>query len=273
MTMLEGSTLILKSGADARYLGVVDLTVARRTPPSGPPAIDVTHAWRMIPVRGIAPDPEVAGLVKRHADRLDAELLVEIGTATRPLDSRRLVVREGEAAIGNLFADAIRDAVGAEAAVLNGGGIRGDRTYEAGTRLTRRDILAELPFGNSTVLLELKGSDLLEALENGVSRVEERQGRFPQVSGLRFAYDPARAPMHRIVEASVAGQPLDPARLYRVATIDFLVGGGDGYASLARGRSLVDASGGQLTATQVIAYITARKTVDNTVEGRIEVRR
>jgi len=273
MTMLEGSTLILKSGADARYLGVVDLTVARRTPPSGPPAIDVTHAWRMIPVRGIAPDPEVAGLVKRHADRLDAELLVEIGTATRPLDSRRLVVREGEAAIGNLFADAIRDAVGAEAAVLNGGGIRGDRTYEAGTRLTRRDILAELPFGNSTVLLELKGSDLLEALENGVSRVEERQGRFPQVSGLRFAYDPARPPMHRIVEASVAGQPLDPARLYRVATIDFLVGGGDGYASLARGRSLVDASGGQLTATQVIAYITARKTVDNTVEGRIEVRR
>ena len=273
MTMLEGSTLILKSGADARYLGVVDLTVARRTPPSGPPAIDVTHAWRMIPVRGIAPDPEVAGLVKRHADRLDAELLVEIGTATRPLDSRRLVVREGEAAIGNLFADAIRDAVGAEAAVLNGGGIRGDRTYEAGTRLTRRDILAELPFGNSTVLLELKGSDLLEALENGVSRVEERQGRFPQVSGLRFAYDPARAPMHRIVEASVAGQPLDPARLYRVATIDFLVGGGDGYASLARGRSLVDASGGQLTATQVIAYITARKTVDSTVEGRIEVRR
>ena len=273
MTMLEGSTLILKSGADARYLGVVDLTVARRTPPSGPPTIDVTHAWRMIPVRGIAPDPEIAGLVKRHTDRLDGELLVEIGSVTRPLDSRRLVVREGEAAIGNLFADAIRDAVGAEAALLNGGGIRGDRTYEAGTRLTRRDILTELPFGNSTALVELKGSDLLEALENGVSRVEERQGRFPQVSGLRFAYDPARPPMHRIVEASVNSQPLDPTRLYRVATIDFLVGGGDGYTSLARGRNLIDGSGGQLTAAQVIAYVSARKTVDSAIEGRIEVRR
>jgi 5'-nucleotidase/UDP-sugar diphosphatase len=75
--------------------------------------------------------------------------------------------------------------------------------------------------------------------------------------------------MHRIVEASVNGQPLDPARLYRVATIDFLVGGGDGYSSLARGRSLVDASGGQLTAAQVIAYVTARKTVDSAIEGRI----
>src|SRR3984893_2917502 len=273
MTMLEGSTLILKSGADARYLGVVDLTVARRTPPSGPLTIDVTHAWRMIPVRGIAPDPEIAGLVMRHADRLDGELLVEIGSVTRPLDSRRLVVREGEAAIGNLFADAIRDAVGAEAALLNGGGIRGDRTYEAGPRLTRRDILTELPFGNSTALVELKGSDLLEALETGVSRVEERQGRFPQVSGLRFAYDPARPPMHRIVEASVNSQPLDPTRLYRVATIDFLVGGGDGYTSLARGRNLIDGSGGQLTAAQVIAYVSARKTVDSAIEGRIEVRR
>jgi len=149
MTMLEGNTLILKSGADARYLGVVDLTVVRRTPPSGPPTVDVTHAWRMIPVRGIAPDPEIASLVKRHTDRLDGELSVEIGTATRPLDSRQLAVREGEAAIGNLFADAIRGAVGAEAALLNGGGIRGNRTYEAGTRLTRRDILTELPFGNS----------------------------------------------------------------------------------------------------------------------------
>src|SRR6266850_918668 len=268
LTMLEGSTLILKAGADARYLGVVDLTVARQTPPSGPPTIDVTHAWRMIPVHGMVPDPEVAALVKRHTDRLDAELTVDIGVARRPLDSRRLVVREGEAAIGNLFADAVRAAVGAEAAVLNGGGIRGDRAYGAGTRLTRRDILTELPFGNSTVLLELKGSDLLEALENGVSRVEERQGRFPQVSGLRFAFDPARPPMHRIVEATVNGQPLDPARLYRVATIDFLAGGGDGYTSLTRGRSLVDASGGQLTASQVIAYIVARKTVDDAVEGR-----
>ncbi len=273
LTMLEGSTLILKAGADARYLGVVDLTVVRRTPPSGPPTIDVTHAWRMIPVHGMASDPEVATLVKRYTDQLDAELAVEIGTTTHPLDSRRLVVREGEAAIGDLFADAVRAAVGAEAAVLNGGGIRGDRTYAAGSRLTRRDILTELPFGNSTVLLELKGSDLLEALENGVSRVEERQGRFPQVSGLRFAYDPARPRMHRIVDASVNGQPLDPVRLYRVATIDFLAGGGDGYVSLTRGRSLVDASGGQLTASQVIAYIVARKTVDAAVEGRIEVRR
>jgi 5'-nucleotidase / UDP-sugar diphosphatase len=274
VTMLEGDTLIHKSGADARYLGVIDLLVSRRTAvAAGRPAVEVTPAWRMIPVHALAPEAEIAARVKRYTDQLDAELAVEIATLAKPLDSRRIVVREQEAAIGDLFADAIRAAVGAEVALLNGGGIRGDRTYEAGVRLTRRDVLTELPFGNATVLIELKGRDLLEALENGVSRVEERQGRFPQVSGLSFAFDPARPPMHRIVEASVGGQPIDPDRVYRVATIDFLLAGGDGYASLARGRSLVDASGGQLTAAQVIAYLAARRTIDATVEGRIRVKR
>jgi 2',3'-cyclic-nucleotide 2'-phosphodiesterase (5'-nucleotidase family) len=273
MTFLEGSTLIHKSGADARYLGVVDLAVARRAAPNGPPTLDVTHAWRMIPVRDVTPDAEIATLVKRHSDKLDAELAIEIGTTARALDSRRLVVRETEAAIGNLIADAMREAVGAEVGLMNGGGIRGDRVYEAGTRLTRRDILTELPFGGSTVLLELKGSDLLEALENGVSRIEERQGRFPQISGMRFTYDPRKPPMNRVVEVSIGSAPLDPARTYRVATIDFLVAGGDGYVSLARGRRLADATGGQLTAAQVIAYVTARKTIEAAIEGRIQARR
>ncbi|MFO1160696.1 MAG: 5'-nucleotidase C-terminal domain-containing protein [Reyranellaceae bacterium] len=272
VTMLEGSTLIHKSGADARYLGVIDLFLTRQPAPSGPPTIDVTQAWRMIPVRGIAPDPEVADIVKRRTDQLDKELGVEIGTTKQRLDSTRLLVREQEAAIGNLIADAIRETLGAEVGLMNGGGIRGDRIYDAGTRLTRRDILTELPFGNSMVLLELKGADLLQALENGVSRVEERQGRFPHVSGLRFVYDPKRPPMQRVVEATVAGVPIDPDRTYRVATIDFLAAGGDGFGALAKGKKIIDASAGQILASRVMAHIEARKTVDASVEGRIQAR-
>ena len=82
----------------------------------------------------------------------------------------------------------------------NGGGIRGDRTYPADTVLTRKDILTELPFGNVTVLAEVTGADLLAALENGVSQVEDGAGRFPQVSGLSFTYDPTRPAGSRIVE-------------------------------------------------------------------------
>ena len=274
MSMLEGSTLIFKAGADARYMGVIDLFVTKRAASaSGPATVDVLKAWRMVPVRGLTPDPETAALVKRFTDQLDAELAVEIGTTVKPLDSRRLVVRETEAAIGDLVADAMRDATGAEVGLVNGGGIRGDRVYPAGTKLTRRDVLTELPFNNITVMLELKGSDLLAALENGVSRVAERGGRFPQVSGLRFAYDPAKPAMQRVLEVTVNGQKLDPERTYKVATIDFLQGGGDGYLVLAKGKPLIDAENGQLTSAQLMAYIARLKTVDIAPDGRIEARK
>src|SRR5690606_27381855 len=113
----------------------------------------------------------------------DDDLGVVIGKTAVELDSRRASVRGMETTMGNLIADALRAAVGADVAVTNGGGIRGDKTYPADSQLTRKDILGELPFGNVAVLLELKGADLRAALENGVSQVADGAGRFPQVSG------------------------------------------------------------------------------------------
>src|SRR3546814_7492918 len=75
--------------------------------------------------------------------KLEAELGQPIGTTASDLDSRRATVRGGEAAIGNLIADAMRAATGADVALFNGGGIRGDTTYPAGTALTRKMILAD----------------------------------------------------------------------------------------------------------------------------------
>lgn len=274
MFLLEGSTLIFKAGADARHLGVIDLYVSRRPGAApGSPALDVWQGLTLIPVTRIEPDAEVAAIVKRYSDELDRELAVEIGTTVKPLDSRRLTVREREAAIGDLIADSLRDAFKADVGLMNGGGIRGDRQYPAGARITRRDVLTELPFGNIAVLIELKGADLLAALENGVSRVADRGGRFPQVSGLRFAYDPTKPAGQRVLEATVGGQKLDPERSYKVATIDFLLSGGDGYSMLANGRKLVDAENGPLAAQVLMDYVTKLKTIDIAPEGRIEVRK
>ena len=129
--------------------------------------------------------------------------------------------------------------------------------------------MSELPFGNVTVLLEAKGSDLLAALENGVSQVEDGAGRFPQISGMNFVFDPKAEKGKRIVEVKVGGQPLDPAKLYRVATNDYMAGGGDGYASLKNGKVLIDASGATLMATTVMDYIQRLGTVSPVAEGRI----
>ena len=267
----EGGTLILKAGYDAHYLAVADIAFEKKETRRGV-RVSMLPQWRLISTSGVEADAEIAALVKTHEDRLDKELDVAVGTTSVELDSRRATVRAMESNMGNLIADAIRDGVGADVGLANGGGIRGDRTYDPGTTLTRKDVLTELPFGNVTVLIELSGADLLAAIENGVSRVEDVAGRFPQVSGMTFAFDPKRPKGARVVDIAVGGQPLDEAKMYTVATNDYVLAGGDGYASLKKGKAIIDAAGGTLMATMVMEYIAKRGTVSPKVEGRITIK-
>ena len=269
MTVYESGVFIFKVGADAHYLGVARIEIEKVQTQRGPQVKVWPREWRVISTAGVAPDPAVAAIVKQHEDKLDENLKVTVGTTGVELDSRRATVRLKESAMGNLIADAIRDFTKADVAVTNGGGIRGDRTYAAGTTLTRKDILTELPFGNVTVLLEISGADLRAALEEGVSLVEDVAGRFPQVSGLSFTFDPKRPRGNRVLQVTIGGKPLDPAATYRLATNEYMMAGGDGYASLKKGRPVIDASGGPLMANVVMDYIAARSTVSPTVEGRI----
>jgi 5'-nucleotidase/UDP-sugar diphosphatase len=269
ITFYEYDTLIVKAGYDAHYLAAIDLVVDRVQGRDGE-VVQIIPSWRYRSTAGIPPDPEIKALVDRYENQLDKELAVPVGTATVMLDSRRDSVRTGESNFGNLIADAMRAGVGAEVALTNGGGIRGDRTYEPGTVLTRKDILTELPFGNVTVLIELSGADLLAALENGVSDVENKAGRFPHVSGMSVVFDPSKPAGSRIVEVEVGSQPLDLGRIYRIATNDYLLSGGDGYDALARGQAVIDASGATLMASMVMDYIEGHGEVAPELEGRIK---
>jgi 5'-nucleotidase/UDP-sugar diphosphatase len=218
----------------------------------------------------VEPDPETTAKVETYAKFLDDTLNVVIGTTETPLDSRRNVVRGEESSMGNLIADAMRAQTGADVAIMNGGGIRADRTYDAGTQLTRRDMLTELPFGNTTQVTELEGKQILLALENGVSQVEKGAGRFPQVSGMTFVYDPAKEPGSRIVSVTVGDVALDPAKTYKVAVNDYILGGGDGYDALGAGVMLTNAGGGGLVAQDVMTYVEKAGTVSPKIEGRIK---
>jgi 2',3'-cyclic-nucleotide 2'-phosphodiesterase (5'-nucleotidase family) len=162
--------------------------------------------------------------------------------------------------------------VGADVALTNGGGIRADKQYQAGQKLTRRDILSEMPFGNTTVLLEVTGAQIKDALENGVSQVRELGGRFPQVSGIVAEVDVKEPVGSRVKSVKVNGQPLDPAKTYKLATNDFVGRGGDGYRSLIGAKSLIDVAASQLMASQVIDYVTKAGKVAPKVEGRIVLR-
>ena len=269
-TSYDGVTAYVETSVDAQFLSPVDLMVEVGEK-DGKRTIAWTPAFRFIDTANVVPDPETQAMVDTFEATLDATLGVEIGSTETALDSRRNVVRGEESSMGNLIADAMRAATGADIAIMNGGGIRADRTYEAGAKLTRRDILTELPFGNVTVLTELPGSQVLLALENAVSQVEKGSGRFAQVSGMSFVYDPSAEAGARVSEVMVNGAPLAADTVYKVAVNDYILGGGDGYAALGGGRIVTNQGGGSLVANDVMAYVEKAGVVKPAVEGRIKL--
>ena len=269
-TAYDGVTAYVETSIDGQFLTPIDLMVDV-TEKDGKRSVKWTPAFRFIDTASVTPDPESQALADEYTSKLDATLNVEIGTAETELDSRRNTVRAVESSMGNLIADAMRAQTGADIAIMNGGGIRGDRTYDAGAKLTRRDILTELPFGNVTQITELPGSQVLAALENGVSQVEKGAGRFPQVSGLTFTLDPSAEPGARVSEVMVGGAPLEADKLYKVAVNDYILGGGDGYDALGGGKVVTNAGGGNLVANDVMTYVEKMGTVKPMVEGRIKM--
>ncbi len=137
--------------------------------------------------------------------------------------------------------------------------------------LTRRDVFKELPFGNKLVMLELSGADVQAALENGVWFAGKPEGRFAQVSGLLLTAKKDAVPGSRITAVEIAGAALDPAKLYKVATNDFLASGKDGYVSLANGKVLIGPMEGPLLVTVVIDAIASAGTIAPAIDGRIVI--
>src|SRR5262249_17763155 len=157
-------------------------------------------------------------------------------------------------------------------AIMNGGGIRGGKLYAAGTPMTRRDVLAELPFGNRVVTLDVSGRALKAAIENGLSLLPNAAGRFPQGSGLTVEADLARPPGSRVTAIKVGNAPLADERTYRVATNDFLARGGDGYAMLADAPHVLAEADAPTVAGEVIDYVMRAGTLRTGEEGRVVVK-
>jgi len=162
--------------------------------------------------------------VNKYKGKVDAVLNEKIGEAEVDLDGEN--VRKRETNLGNFIADIMRRISGADITLINGGGIR---TSIKKGEVRVKDVYSVLPFDNYIVAIKVTGQQIREALEHGVSAVEDEEGRFPQVSGLTFTYSPSEKRGSRIKEISVAGHSIDFDREYVVATNDFLAAGGDGY--------------------------------------------
>jgi len=270
-----GKTLIVQAWEHAKALGILDLTVE-----DGKIIKFEGHLEEIKPSLGIK-DEAVEQIVKGYEEKADAALDEVVGDAETDLDGEH--VRKRETNLGDLIADIMRETSGAEATIINGGGIR---TSIRKGPIKLRDIYSVLPFDNYIVAVRLTGRQIREALEHGLSGLEEEAGRFPQVSGLMFSYDPSAPPGKRVREIRIAGRPVESDREYAVATNDFLAVGGDGYKAfgeavkasrdfaviggMMKGERLVYSNPGKWLRDVVIDYIKARKKIAPKVEGRIK---
>ena len=173
-------------------------------------------------------------------------------TTTYPGTSLR-AVRSDETNLGDLCADAYRNIMEADVAIVNGGGVRADI---ATGDITLKDILTVHPFGNLACLIEAKGQNILDALEHGSRALPGELGGFLQVSGMSYSVD-ATIPSsvvvddkgtfvsvsgeRRVKDVLVDGVPIDPQKTYKLASIGYMLKDmGDGYSMFSNCNILKD---------------------------------
>jgi len=281
----EGDVRIIKSGTDWRGLSVVRLDVRRNTdgsaeivnvkckhqllpfprpqqPPANNTGCTVTQIQSLPSLPNynlIPPDPKTLSLLSNVRQRIETQVTQPLLHTSVPLDGRSTIVRSRETNLGNMLADAVRAFYDVDIALVNSGAIRCDRVIEPSadgvTPLCVRDVIDISPFDNAFVVKRVRGSKLLEALENSVGD-SHTDGRFLQVSGLRIMVDWGCVDGERVKgvefhaptikeggEVQLITEPLDGERMYSVAMVDFIASGFDGYACFKECETLVDAEG------------------------------
>jgi 2',3'-cyclic-nucleotide 2'-phosphodiesterase (5'-nucleotidase family) len=264
----DGRTAAMESSFDAHYVAIADVEIDVRER-DGERRVTWWPQFRVVDTATVAPDPEVAKVVASYNDDLAKELDAPLASTATELDSRTATVRGGEAAIGSLIADAMRNTTGSDVALMNGGGIRGGRVYPSGSTITRRDVLAELPFSNRILRVTVSGAKLRQALENGLALYPRPGGRFPQISGMTVVADSTRPAGQRITSMRIGDTELDDNATYSVALTDFMTRGGDGYTQFQGAASALPENDAPLVANNVMVYLRKLGTIRNTVEGRV----
>ncbi len=201
-------------------------------------------------VATVVPDAPTAALVKKYKDQMTGKLDTKIGTVagTFPRGGTPAVERSGENPMGIYIADLLRAKYKTDFALTNGGGIRDTfpaKTYTpVDTKLVRTgtgpldvtlgDALTVYPFGNQVATTVVTGENLWKALENGVGGNYPGDGRFPQISGFKFTFDPTKAVGSRIVSVTKNdGTAIAKDQtVYTLTTLDFIIYGGDGYLNV-----------------------------------------
>jgi 2',3'-cyclic-nucleotide 2'-phosphodiesterase (5'-nucleotidase family) len=256
--MMINDTMIVMAGEYSKYLGYVDLKIE-----NGNVSNIKANLITKEETADVKEDYIISLVVERINNANEVITSQVVGRTAVELNGERGNVRTGETNLGNLITDAMRAKFDADAAITNGGGIRA--SIDKG-EITQGEVITVLPFGNTTILTEVSGTDLKAALEHGISKYPATEGLFPQVSGIKFRFDGNAEIGNRVQEVWVGGEKLDPNKMYTLATNDFMKAGGDGYSMFADAPIVSEAGGLE---ELLMEYIENNAPIAPEVEGRI----
>ncbi|MDR1100395.1 MAG: 5'-nucleotidase C-terminal domain-containing protein [Treponema sp.] len=256
-----GNTYIVSANEWGKYVGQGKLTVRN--------GMLVNFTW--VPVE-IAPDREVSAMLEPYIQKASESLKEVVGQAAAPFVFGNRLTRYQETALGNLITDAnvwyFKTVYNQEIdfAFHNGGNIRAELPQGP---ITQEQILTILPFENYLYIVSLKGADIIE-LFNFIGTIPQGAGGFPQFSAeVRYTIDKTAGQDNGVIkDFTIGGAPVDPNRIYRFCTNDYILGGGDGYEVMKRAENPFNTS--LLLSYVVVEYIRAQNgPVSPATDGRL----
>lgn len=234
----------------------------------------IKQSLEFLPVDSSVPsDKEMLKLEEFYKEKLDRDLGTVIAKNNVKLDSgfgENHHARYEESNIGNLIADAYKNHFNTEIAFMNGGGIRAN--IESGD-FRLRDAISILPFSNKVGAFKYSGKTLVEALEHGVSSVDKKAGRFLQVAGMEYSYNPKDEVGSRVSNVTVNNKPIELETIYTVALPLYIKNGGDGFQMLKNTVGTVEIDSEKNIDSDIfIDYVKKIKVLNPKLEGRIVVK-
>ncbi|EEJ6632365.1 bifunctional UDP-sugar hydrolase/5'-nucleotidase [Salmonella enterica subsp. enterica] len=168
----------------------------------------------------IAENPQMLSLLTPFQNKGKAQLEVKIGSVNGLLEGDRSKVRFVQTNMGRVILAAQIARTGADFGVMSGGGIRD--SIEAGD-ITYKSVLKVQPFGNIVVYADMSGKEVVDYL-TAVAQMKPDSGAYPQFANVSFV-----AKEGKLTDLKIKGEPVDPAKTCRMATLSFNATGGDGY--------------------------------------------
>ena len=282
-----GQTWITKADSDAQSAIVYDVRVsADGSVTAIHRKVDIGPEIERDPVVNAEVQHWIAELSKAVKKQKGYDLMGELGSTKYLLEGIEPAVRGRETALGNFLADAVRDSMKTDLAFINGGGIRINDNIPPGP-ISNYDMEGIFYFDNNLVSFELAGEELLGILRNSVSKAHLGDGRFLQVSGIKFEYHVGGTkdnPIYKIESEDVKIKPqkeinyipLELNRKYTAGSIDYIweYGYSDGYKIFSKGNNgtspEVNQHGGDFRSAveEVITKLPDRM-ITTQIEGRI----